>query len=54
MGFATRYDSKGGTVRRYALYNLWPKTVNHGDMDYGSAEGVELEIELVCDYFTVE
>lgn len=53
VGFATRYDSRGDEVRKYTLKGLWPKVVNHGDMDYSVAEGVEIEVELSCDSFTV-
>jgi len=51
MGFAYVYDSQGGMVRTYELQGLWPKKCSPGDRDYASAEGIELELELSCDYF---
>jgi hypothetical protein len=53
MGFAYIYDSTGGDVRSYTLQGLWPKKFTPGDRNYDDAKGVEIELELSCDYFIV-
>lgn len=54
IGYAYRYSSKGEDVRKYTLYGLWIKSLTPGDMNYEEAKGVEIELELACDYFTVD
>lgn len=53
MGFAHVYDSQGGDIRTYTLQGLWPKKFTAGDRNYDDAKGVEIELELSCDYFTI-
>jgi hypothetical protein len=53
MGFARRYDSKGGLVRTMELQGIWIRKANHGDWNYDSAEGAMLDVELEVDSFII-
>jgi hypothetical protein len=46
--------SDGKTLRTWTLVNSFIKSVNYGDLDYGSDELVSIEIVVSYDYATTE
>lgn len=46
VGTLTMYDGAGSTMETWELKNMWPTSVNFGDLDYGSSEEASLELSL--------
>lgn len=46
IGTLRMYDGCGDTMETWTLKNLWPQSINFGDLDYGSSEEATLELTL--------
>ena len=46
IGTLTMYDGCGSDMEVWTLGNLWPQSINFGDLDYGSSEEATLELTL--------
>jgi hypothetical protein len=46
LGTLTMYDGCGTEMEIWTLKNLWPQSINFGDLDYGSSEEATLELTL--------
>lgn len=52
VGKLTMYDGCGTALERWTLEDMWPQSINFGELDYSSSE--EATIELTLRYSQVE
>lgn len=45
-GIIRLFDGCGKTMETWKLYNIWPTTMNFGELDYTSSETVDIELTL--------
>lgn len=45
-GILTLYDGCGEELEVWSLENMWPQSINFGDLDYSSSEEVTIELTL--------
>jgi hypothetical protein len=45
-GILTLYDGCGSPLETWELKNLWPKTINFGDLDYGTSDEATIELGM--------
>jgi phage tail-like protein len=43
------YDGCGTTIEKWTFENVWPQTIEFGDLDMGSSEVVTIEVTLRYD-----
>ena len=46
VGTLTMYDGTGTEMEHWTLKNMWPATINFGDLDYGSSEVATIDLTL--------
>lgn len=44
-----QYDPKGSIVKQWQLVNIWPVSVNYGEMDQASTDHVSIEVSFRYD-----
>lgn len=45
-GILTMYDGCGNTIEIWTLSDVWPTSINFGDLDYSNSETADIELTL--------
>lgn len=48
-GILSLYDGCGVEIEQWSMKNLWPQSINFGDLDYASSDEVTIELTLRYD-----
>ena len=48
-GTLTMFDGHGATLEKWTLRQMWPQSINWGDLDYSSSETQDIEVTMRYD-----